>query len=92
MDGTPTLRLNEFMLASLAANKIDLGAPRSSDTRQGLAEPVELKFVLDENVKGHIERAEKAFDDLVSEHDMHVSESPEGLARDVDLRGSGASL
>jgi hypothetical protein len=25
MDGTPTLRMNEFMLATLGANKVDLG-------------------------------------------------------------------
>lgn len=31
MDGTPTLRMNEFVLAALAHGKIDLGPARTKD-------------------------------------------------------------
>ena len=42
MDGTPTLRLNEFILASLAAGKIDLGPARTASTGADLEPPKEL--------------------------------------------------
>ena len=72
MDGTPTLRLNEFVLASLAARKVDLGPPRTPETGKGLPIPAELKFVVNETVSKHVKNAEIAFDDLVGKHDMHV--------------------
>jgi len=72
MDGTPTLRMNEFALAALAAKKIDLGPPRTSDTGKGLPTPTELKFVVNETVSKHVKDAEIAFDTLVGQHDMEV--------------------
>lgn len=73
MDGTPTLRMNEFMLAGLAAGKIDMGAPRTASTSDALPEPKELKFELDEASKANIKAAEQRFDELVGKHDLHVS-------------------
>lgn len=72
MDGTPTLRMNEFMLAGLAANKIDLGAPRTAPTGDALPAPKELRFELDEASKTNIKAAEQRFDELVGKHDLHV--------------------
>ena len=72
MDGTPTLRLNEFVLASLAAKKVHLGSPRTPETGKGLPTPTELKFVVDETVSKRVRDAEIAFDNLVDQHDMHV--------------------
>jgi carnitine O-acetyltransferase len=72
MDGTPTLRMNEFMLASIAANKIELGPPRTSETASDLPDPKELEFVLDDRSKANIRQAEARFDELVSKHDLHV--------------------
>lgn len=72
MDGTPTLRMNEFALASLAAKKINLGPPRTPKTGEGLPTPTELKFAVDETVKKRVEDAGIAFDKLVGQHDMHV--------------------
>ncbi|KAG1776190.1 acyltransferase ChoActase/COT/CPT [Suillus placidus] len=72
MDGTPTLRLNEFILASLAHNKVDLGAPRSSSTGTNLPQPAELKFELDATCKKYINEACQHFDELVGQHDMQV--------------------
>ena len=72
MDGTPTLRLNEFALAALAAKKINLGSPRTPETGKGLPTPTELKFVVNETVAKHVKDAEIAFDTLVGQHDMQV--------------------
>jgi carnitine O-acetyltransferase len=72
MDGTPTLRMNEFMLASLAANKIDLGPARAASTGSGLPAPRELAFVLDAASKRNVADAEARFDALVGAHDMAV--------------------
>ena len=72
MDGTPTLRMNEFALASLAAKKVNLGPPRTSETGKRLSTPTELKFVVNETISNRVKDAQIAFDDLVGQHDMHV--------------------
>ena len=61
--------MNDFMLGALAANKID---PGPTTPRPSLPAPTELKFTLNDAVKSHIESAERRFDELVGEHDMHV--------------------
>ena len=43
MDGTPTLRMTEFLLASLAQRKVDLGP---STVSSSLPPPTELPFAL----------------------------------------------
>lgn len=72
MDGTPTLRLNEFILATLALNKADLGPARTPETGNALPNPVELKFDVDARVQGLVKEAEARFDELVGKHDLHV--------------------
>ncbi|OBZ71340.1 Carnitine O-acetyltransferase, mitochondrial [Grifola frondosa] len=72
MDGTPTLRLNEFMLASLAAGKVDLGPARTAETGRDLEAPKELPFVLDAKSHTYIKQAEKSFDELVAKHDTEI--------------------
>ena len=72
MDGTPTLRMNEFMLASLAHGKIDLGPERTSETGKNLEAPKEVKFVLNDKVEKYIAAAESNFNKLVGDHDMEV--------------------
>ena len=72
MDGTPTLRMNEFMLASLAAGKVNLGPARTPSTGSDLPSPTELTFVLNDATKAQIADAEAHFDALVGAHDMEV--------------------
>ena len=79
MDGTPTLRMNEFVLASLAFNKIDLGPTVSN--LSSLPPITELLFDIDAKVLSHIQQSAKRFDDLVSAHDMHVLHY-EGFGKD----------
>jgi len=82
MDGTPTLRMNEFILASLAANKADLGAPRDASTGSSLPAPTELTFNLDGKVTKFVDEACAHFDALVGRHDMHVLHY-EGYGKDL---------
>lgn len=76
MDGTPTLRMNEFVLAAIAQNKINLGPPRTSETEVSLPQPVEIKFVLNDKIRKDVASAEERFDKLVADHDLHVCMSP----------------
>jgi len=63
------ISLQEFILASLAANKIDHG---SSTARSDLPTPQELPFELNEPTKQYITQAEKNFDELVGKHELLV--------------------
>lgn len=58
------------MLASLAAGKIDFGAPEVRS--EGLTAPKELKFELDGSAKTFIKQAEKNFDELIGKHELVV--------------------
>lgn len=72
MDGTPTLRMNEFVLASIALNKVNLGAARTPNTGRDLPEPAELQFEINGKVQQLVKEAEARFDELVGQHDLHV--------------------
>ncbi|SPC63476.1 probable carnitine O-acetyltransferase, mitochondrial precursor [Ustilago sp. UG-2017b] len=68
MDGTPTLRLNDFALQALQAGKIDLG----SSNRTDLPAPKQIKFKTDKTVEAKIEESIKDFDSLMGRHDLSV--------------------
>ena len=68
MDGTPTLRMNEFVLAFIAHGKLDLNPTRAL-TLPGVEE---LVFELDDKVQKAIKDAEARFDELVGKHDIQV--------------------
>jgi carnitine O-acetyltransferase len=70
MDGTPTLRMNEFVLASIARGKIDLGSEQVDASK--LPQIEELVFEVDSKVQQLVEDSEKRFDELVGSHDLHV--------------------
>ncbi|PSS06556.1 hypothetical protein PHLCEN_2v3614 [Hermanssonia centrifuga] len=72
MDGTPTLRMTEFLLGALAHGKADLGPARTPETGLQLEAPQELKFVLDNKTREYVKQAEADFDKLVGAHDMEV--------------------
>ncbi|KAH8998487.1 acyltransferase ChoActase COT CPT [Lactarius akahatsu] len=69
MDGTPTLRLNEFILGSLAADGIELGSPTPSTL---LTPPSEIVLTANDAVLADVKEAEKNFDKLVGSHDLQV--------------------
>ncbi|WRT63165.1 uncharacterized protein IL334_000068 [Kwoniella shivajii] len=61
LDGTPTLRLNEFMLASLQAGKIPLELPESERSKQPMPKVEELEFELDGNLKEIVKKSQAGF-------------------------------
>ena len=63
------------MLASLAAGKVDFGEPRVRP--EGLENPKEIKFLLDDKAKAYIKEAEKHFDDLIGKHELLVGFFPQ---------------
>lgn len=69
MDGTPTLRMNEFMLGSLAAKKVDFGSALQSTS---LALPKEIVLAANDAVLADVQEAVKNFDKFVTAHDLHV--------------------
>ncbi|KAF8895176.1 Choline/Carnitine o-acyltransferase-domain-containing protein [Infundibulicybe gibba] len=71
MDGTPTLRMNEFVLAGLEKG-IFGASPFSTAPKSTLADPEELVFDINDEVKSLVKDAERRFDTLVGEHDLQV--------------------
>lgn len=71
MDGTSTLRMNEFVLASIASGKFELN-PTTRTCASTLPGVEELVFELDDKVQKAIKDAEARFDELVGKHDLEV--------------------
>ena len=72
--------MNEFVLASLAFNKVDLGPSIISDP-SSLPPIIELIFDTDPKVVCLVEQSAKRFDNLVSAHELHVLHY-EGFGKD----------
>ena len=70
MDGTTTLRMNEFVLASIAEGKFDLNLTKTHASPLPGVE--ELVFELDDKVLKAIKDSEARFDELVGKHDLEV--------------------
>lgn len=68
MDGTPTSRLNDWLLKSLAAKRIDPGTPSS----QPLPEPKAITFELDARSRQAIDAAKEHFATELSKHKISV--------------------
>lgn len=69
MDGTPTSRMNDYILTQLSLNKVDHGSANASSS---LPQPHELKFKLNNDLNKAIDSAGKAFDDLVGKHELRT--------------------
>ena len=69
MDGTPTHRLNDYANMLIFTNKLDFSNP---SIRSNLPEPLPIKFVINEDVKGEIQRAAVDFENLIGLHDLKV--------------------
>ncbi|GAA5916337.1 hypothetical protein JCM8208_005308 [Rhodotorula glutinis] len=72
MDGTPTSRLNDWLLRSLDMGKIDLGS--SSRSASALPKVTPLTFKLTDSVKSAIDTSIKAHQDVMAKHDLAVLE------------------
>lgn len=72
LDGTPTLRLNEFMLAGVDKGKIPLELSEGENARGATEKPQEIVFELDHHMKGVISKAEKDFGEEMHLQDLKV--------------------
>ncbi|AFR92669.1 carnitine O-acetyltransferase [Cryptococcus neoformans C23] len=72
LDGTPTLRLNEFILASIDSQKIPLELDSSETSRYSTTEPEELKFELDDKLKQIVEQSKRGFEEEMEKQDLKM--------------------
>lgn len=79
MDGTPTSRLNDWMLRALKTEKIELGSPTPS---AHLSQPKQITFKLNDRMKQHISEANSALDKIRSQHQM-VTLNYEGYGKNA---------
>lgn len=70
LDGTPTLRMNEFVLGALEKGKIDLEV--SSGRNSTPLKPEELVFETDSTLEGHVKTAIDNFSKIIAEHELIV--------------------
>lgn len=69
MDGTPTLRLNDYVCDLIAGGKITVDA---SSVRSNLPEPEAITFTVSPEVQEKIDQAQIHFRDLIGKHDLEV--------------------
>ncbi|KAK8844806.1 hypothetical protein IAR55_006656 [Kwoniella newhampshirensis] len=72
LDGTPTLRMNEFLLASVAQGKIPLEPPEGENATSLMARPEEIVFELDGKLKEVLERSKKGFGEEMALQDLKM--------------------
>lgn len=70
MDGTPTLRLNEFILGAIDKGKVDLAETDVAPSSLPAVE--ELKFEVSSEVEGALKLAEGRYAELLGDHHMKV--------------------
>lgn len=80
LDGTPTVRMNEFVLAALDKGKIPLTL--ESNEQPGQISVEEIEFSLDTRAKSYISSAETALAKDVARHDLKVLQF-ENYGKDV---------
>ncbi len=73
LDGTPTLRMNEFMLGGIEAGKIPLELPEGEKANSPMPKPEEITFELDSHLQGVIEKSKKGFEEEMALQDLEVS-------------------
>lgn len=69
MDGTPTHRLNDYANMMIFSNRLDLA---ESSIRSDLAEPIALKFHVNNAVNKEIHRALADHEALIAQHELRV--------------------
>ncbi|WVQ82818.1 hypothetical protein IAT38_004950 [Cryptococcus sp. DSM 104549] len=72
LDGTPTLRLNEFTLASVDQGKIPLELPSGEANTSPMPEPEEIVFELDDKLRGIVEESKKGFGEEMALQDLKM--------------------
>jgi carnitine O-acetyltransferase len=71
MDGTPTSRLNDWLLRSIQAQKIDMGSSTPTSDAQ-LPAPASIDFKLNNEAEAAISKAEENFNNELNLHKISV--------------------
>jgi carnitine O-acetyltransferase len=69
MDGTPTLRINDYVCDLITNNKINFDF---TSVRSHLPEPARVSFTASEDVTKAIDTAKANFRDVIGKHDLRV--------------------
>lgn len=67
MDGTPTHRLNDYVNDVIFNGKLEYGTSKRS-----LADPVEVKFNINNDITKSVESSVEAFKDVIGQHELAV--------------------
>lgn len=70
MDGTPTHRLNDYVLSSIFGNKLDFD--NSAPIRSDLPSPTPISFTLSGEDRANLAMANTAHVKVMSQHDLRV--------------------
>lgn len=69
MDGTPTLRLNDYVCDSILNNKLTFD---TESVRGNLPEPVPINFSVNKEVQTFVDQAQSHFRELIDQHEVKV--------------------
>ena len=72
LDGTPTLRLNEFMLAGIEKGQIPLELPAGEKSGAEMPAPQEVVFEMDEKLKSAVAKSYQGFGQEMAQQDLKV--------------------
>ncbi|KAK1920548.1 acyltransferase ChoActase/COT/CPT [Papiliotrema laurentii] len=72
LDGTPTLRLNEFMLGSIDKGAIPLELPEGEKSTEPMPAPEEIVFELDKHLQDVVAKSKKGFEDEMALQDLKM--------------------
>jgi carnitine O-acetyltransferase len=72
LDGTPTLRLNEFMLASVDKGQIPMELPEGEKATSKMPQPEEIVFELDAKLKKQVAESSAGFAKEMGLQDLKV--------------------
>jgi len=74
LDGTPTLRMNEFMLAGIEKGQIPLELPEAEKTNTPMPSPHEVVFEMDHKLKSAVAKSYQGFGEEMAQQDLKVSQ------------------
>lgn len=73
LDGTPTLRLNEFVLGGLDKGAFPLELPEGEKNTLPMPKPEEIVFELDKHLEDVVVKSKTGFADEMALQDLKVS-------------------
>ena len=74
LDGTPTLRLNEFMLGGIEGGKIPLELSESERAKDPMPKPEEITFELDKHLEEVVAKSKQGFGEEMALQDLEVGD------------------